>query len=51
VLIVAFVVVAVIMIFVVPSFKEVFSSFGGELPGPDLAGDRHERVFYLRTGT
>lgn len=36
VLIVAFVVVAVIMIFVVPSFKSVFTSFGGELPGPTL---------------
>jgi type IV pilus assembly protein PilC len=36
VLITAFVVVAVIMIFVVPSFKEVFSSFGAELPMPTL---------------
>jgi len=36
VLIVAFVVVAVIMIFVIPSFKQVFSSFGGELPMPTL---------------
>ena len=36
VLITAFVVVAVIMIFVIPSFKSVFSSFGGELPGPTL---------------
>jgi len=36
VLIVAFVVVTVIMIFVVPSFKQVFTSFGGELPGPTL---------------
>jgi len=36
VLIVAFVVVAVIMIFVIPSFKEVFKSFGGELPAPTL---------------
>ena len=36
VLIVAFVVVAVIMIFVVPSFKQVFTNFGGELPGPTL---------------
>lgn len=36
VLIVAFVVVAVIMIFVIPSFKSVFSSFGGELPLPTL---------------
>jgi type IV pilus assembly protein PilC len=36
VLIVAFVVVAVIMIFVVPSFKQVFTSFGSELPMPTL---------------
>ena len=36
VLIVAFVVVTIIMIFVIPSFKEVFSSFGGELPMPTL---------------
>ena len=36
VLIVAFVVTAVIMIFVVPSFKEVFTSFGADLPAPTL---------------
>ena len=36
VLVVAFVVVTVIMIFVIPSFKEVFKSFGGELPMPTL---------------
>ena len=36
VLIVAFVVVSVIMIFVIPSFKEVFANFGGELPVPTL---------------
>ncbi len=36
VLIVAFVVTAVIMIFVVPAFKEVFSNFGADLPGPTL---------------
>ncbi len=36
VLIVAFVVVAVIMIFVIPAFKEVFSSFGADLPAPTL---------------
>ena len=36
VLIVAFVVVAVIMIFVIPAFKQVFTSFGGELPMPTL---------------
>ena len=36
VVIVAFVVVAVIMIFVIPAFKEVFSSFGADLPAPTL---------------
>ncbi|MBA2723312.1 MAG: type II secretion system F family protein [Methylibium sp.] len=36
VLVVAFIVVAVIMIFVIPAFKEVFSSFGAELPAPTL---------------
>lgn len=34
VLVVAFVVVAVIMLFVVPAFKEVFSNFGASLPAP-----------------
>lgn len=37
VLVVAFVVVTVIMIFVIPSFKDVFKSFGAELPAPTLA--------------
>jgi type IV pilus assembly protein PilC len=36
VVVVAFVVVAVIMIWVIPSFKEVFASFGAELPAPTL---------------
>ncbi|MBK9238126.1 MAG: type II secretion system F family protein [Rhodoferax sp.] len=36
VLVVAFVVVAVIMIFVIPAFKQVFTSFGADLPGPTL---------------
>ncbi|MDR3371177.1 type II secretion system F family protein [Rhodoferax sp.] len=36
VLVVAFIVTAVIMIFVVPSFKEVFTSFGADLPAPTL---------------
>ena len=36
VVVVAFVVVAVIMIWVIPSFKQVFSSFGAELPAPTL---------------
>ena len=33
---VAFVVVTVIMLFVIPSFKNVFESFGAELPAPTL---------------
>ncbi len=36
VVIVAFVVVAIIMIFVIPAFKQVFTSFGADLPGPTL---------------
>ena len=36
VMVVAFVVVAVIMIFVVPAFKDVFTSFGADLPAPTL---------------
>ena len=36
ILVVAFVVTAVIMIWVVPAFKEVFKSFGAELPAPTL---------------
>src|ERR1700710_2901373 len=37
VLVVAFVVLAVIMIFVIPAFKEVFTGFGADLPAPTLA--------------
>ena len=36
VLVTAFVVIAVIMIFVVPTFKQVFTSFGADLPAPTL---------------
>lgn len=36
VIVVAFVVVSVIMIFVIPAFKEVFTSFGADLPAPTL---------------
>ena len=36
ILVVAFVVTAVIMIWVVPAFKEVFTSFGADLPAPTL---------------
>jgi type IV pilus assembly protein PilC len=36
VIVVAFVIMAVIMIFVIPAFKEVFTSFGADLPAPTL---------------
>jgi type IV pilus assembly protein PilC len=36
IVVVAFVITAVIMIFVIPQFKSVFSSFGADLPGPTL---------------
>jgi type IV pilus assembly protein PilC len=36
VLVVAFVVLTIIMIFVIPAFKDVFSSFGADLPAPTL---------------
>ncbi|MDP2810841.1 MAG: type II secretion system F family protein [Rhodocyclaceae bacterium] len=36
VLVVAFIVTAVIMIFVIPQFKEVFKGFGADLPAPTL---------------
>ena len=36
IVVVAFIVTAVIMIFVVPAFKELFSSFGADLPMPTL---------------
>src|SRR6185295_17069430 len=33
---VAFIITAVIMIFVIPAFKEVFTAFGADLPAPTL---------------
>jgi type IV pilus assembly protein PilC len=36
IIVVAFVVTAVIMIFVIPVFKDLFKGFGAELPGPTL---------------
>jgi type IV pilus assembly protein PilC len=36
IIVVAFVITAVIMIFVIPAFKSVFASFGAELPAPTL---------------
>jgi type IV pilus assembly protein PilC len=37
VMVVAFAVLTVIMLFVVPAFKDVFKSFGADLPAPTLA--------------
>ncbi len=36
IIVVAFVITAIIMIFVIPAFKELFSSFGADLPTPTL---------------
>ena len=45
VLVVAFVVVAVIMIFVIPAFEEVFKSFGADLPAPTLVVIAISKIF------
>jgi len=37
IVVVAFVITSIIMIFVIPSFKSVFASFGADLPAPTLA--------------
>src|SRR5688572_1490620 len=36
IIVVAFVITAIIMIFVIPAFKQVFTSFGADLPTPTL---------------
>jgi type IV pilus assembly protein PilC len=36
VIVVAFIVLTVIMLFVIPAFEDVFKSFGGDLPAPTL---------------
>ncbi|MCA3072521.1 MAG: type II secretion system F family protein [Rhodocyclaceae bacterium] len=36
IVVVAFIITAIIMIFVIPSFKQVFASFGADLPAPTL---------------
>jgi type IV pilus assembly protein PilC len=54
VIVTAFVVVAVIMIFVIPAFKEVFTSFGADLPAPTLAvmwmSEKFVRYWWLLFG-
>ena len=45
VLVVAFVVLAVIMIFVIPAFEDVFKSFGADLPAPTLVVIAISKIF------
>lgn len=45
VLVVSFVVITVIMIFVVPSFEDVFKGFGAELPAPTLVVIQMSKLF------
>ena len=45
ILVVAFIVTAVIMIFVIPQFKELFAGFGANLPGPTLVVMQISEIF------
>ncbi|HZF19883.1 MAG TPA: type II secretion system F family protein, partial [Burkholderiales bacterium] len=51
IIVVAFIIVAVIMIFVIPAFKQVFTSFGADLPAPTLfvmgVSDFFVRFWYI----
>jgi type IV pilus assembly protein PilC len=51
IIVVAFIITAVIMIFVIPAFKQVFSSFGADLPAPTLfvmaVSDIFVRYWYI----
>ncbi len=52
---VAFIITAVIMIFVIPAFKQVFTSFGADLPAPTLfvmaISDIFVKFWYLIIGS
>ncbi len=54
IIVVAFIITAVIMIFVIPAFKQVFASFGADLPGPTLVvmaiSDFFVKFWYLIFG-
>ncbi len=54
IIVVAFVITAVIMIFVIPAFKQVFTSFGADLPTPTLVvmaiSDNFVKYWYLIFG-
>ncbi len=45
ILVVAFIVTAVIMIFVIPQFKELFAGFGANLPAPTLVVMQISEIF------
>lgn len=55
ILAVAFIITAVIMIYVVPAFKDVFSSFGADLPAPTLMviaiSDNFVKYWYIIFGS
>lgn len=55
IIVVAFIITAVIMIFVIPAFKDLFSSFGADLPAPTLfvmaVSDYFVKFWYLIFGT
>ncbi|HXX10841.1 MAG TPA: type II secretion system F family protein [Burkholderiales bacterium] len=54
VIVVAFIITAVIMIFVIPAFKDLFTNFGADLPGPTLfvmaLSDGFVKYWYLIFG-
>ncbi len=55
IIVVAFVITAVIMIFVIPAFKQVFTAFGADLPTPTLVvmaiSDFFVKYWYLIIGS
>jgi type IV pilus assembly protein PilC len=54
IIVVAFIITAIIMIFVIPSFKQVFTAFGADLPAPTLfvmaISDAFVKYWYLIFG-
>ena len=54
VIVVAFIITSIIMIFVIPAFKQVFTSFGADLPAPTLfviaVSDWFVKYWYLIFG-
>ncbi|MGI9045760.1 MAG: type II secretion system F family protein [Burkholderiales bacterium] len=54
IIVVAFIITAIIMLFVIPAFKQVFTSFGADLPAPTLMviamSDAFVSYWYLIVG-